>query len=98
MKVAEITTTLEVEVLAEDIVSGTECKSCDCPISRAVNRLVDDADAQTSLIDVYLFPKGGELNAAKVAILPRIAREFIERFDEGGPQAVSPIKFPLVFN
>lgn len=83
-----------IEVTEDDIVNGDPHDPCSCPIARAISRATGKNWYQVDVRGSGLKLSNREGKMQRVTgPLPRIARDFIERFDRGSD--VQPITFTL---
>lgn len=75
---------MKIKVTQTDIETGQRCMSRQCPIARAIHRLVK--------CDVSVNVVSAEINGKRVA-LPDSAIEFIDQFDRRKP--VQPFEFEI---
>lgn len=84
----------QVVVTAEDIKYGRPCDSADCPIARALNRLVPGSGVGYRDPTIgYVAWIGHPSRTSKHTILPKAAQEFARNFDQRLP--VEPFEFAL---
>jgi hypothetical protein len=81
---------LKIEVTLEDIKYGIACNGAMCPVARALARAVPDAGVNVGHEFVELRVPGLRMG---IVPLPREAREFIGRYDDGG--SVEPFTFEV---
>lgn len=77
---------MKIHVTAEDIEAGVQKCSQNCPIARAIERLLDDKR------DLWVFASYVCVDGAVIG-MPQHASDFVVAFDAGKP--VSPIEFDL---
>jgi hypothetical protein len=86
---------VKVTVTAENIEHGEPRKACACPIALAIIGHYPDYAAGLEVLGPKAYLCDVQGDPYEEAWLPDVARDFIERFDNGVP--VTPIEFEMTW-
>lgn len=82
-----------INVTEDDILTGIRGICVLCPIARAINRVLSDNEYFAVVGNYLHISDYKESHFRKVVVLPKVARAFINSFDEG--EGVMPFSFEL---
>ena len=80
---------MKVNVTRQDIDQGERANCCNCPVARAIARLVPEGD-QVEVLYASILRRGLQ---CRIVRIPEEVRDFIKKFDRG--RWVKPFSFDL---